>query len=156
MLPTKHPAEALVISPEALEVANCYLQLQDMDKVADTLDIPRDLVSTYLERREVKAYVDSVFYETGFNNRFKMRAALDAIIAKKFQEMDESELGSGKDIIEILALSHKMSMDYLAKEIERKKLDNASVHTQVNVQLNDAGSNYSNLIERLIRPSIDA
>ena len=150
-LPTKHPAEALIISPEALEVANCYLQEQDTTKVALTLGTTPELVAQVLARREVKAYVDQVFFDMGFNNRFKMRRAMDAIISKKFQEMDEAGVGSGKDILEILALSHKMTMETLDKQLQLEKLRESNIRTQTNIQINDGGSNYSTLISRLLQ-----
>ena len=150
-LPTKHPAEALSISPEALEVANCYLQEQDTTKVALTLGTTPELVAQVLARREVKAYVDQVFFDMGFNNRFKMRRAMDAIISKKFQEMDEAGVGSGKDILEILALSHKMTMETLDKQLQLEKLRESNIRTQTNIQINDGGSNYSTLISRLLQ-----
>ena len=145
------PAETLQIAPEALEVANCYLQLQDARKVADELDLPVTLVTEILAKREVKAYVDHVFMDTGFNNRFEMRAAMDALIKKKFQEMHEADVGSTKDITELLALSHKMSMDLLDREIQLAKAQQSTApQKQVNVQINDDGSKYSSLISRLI------
>ena len=147
------PAETLQIAPEALEVANCYLQLQDARRVADELDLPVTLVTEILARREVKSYVDHVFMDTGFNNRFEMRAAMDALIKKKFQEMHEADVGSTKDITELLALSHKMSMDLLDREIQLAKAQQSSApQKQVNVQINEGldGSKYSHLINRLI------
>jgi hypothetical protein len=147
------PAETLQIAPEALEVANCYLQLQDARRVADNLDLPVSLVTEILARREVKSYVDHVFMDTGFNNRFEMRAAMDALIKKKFQEMHEADVGSTKDITELLALSHKMSMDLLDREIQLAKAQQSSApQKQVNVQINEGldGSKYSHLINRLI------
>ena len=147
------PAETLQIAPEALEVANCYLQLQDARRVADELELPVTLVTEILSRREVKSYVDHVFMDTGFNNRFEMRAAMDALIKKKFQEMHEADVGSTKDITELLALSHKMSMDLLDREIQLAKAQQASgPQKQVNVQINEGldGSKYSHLINRLI------
>lgn len=150
-LPVTTPAEALEISPEALEVANCYLQLQDLDKVADELDITKELASHILAKREVKAYIDHVFFNLGFNNRFKMRAAMDAVIQKKFQELEESEMGSTKDIAELLALSHKMTMDEMARQIELEKLRQTNIKNQVNVQINETGgTKYDNLIKQLI------
>ena len=151
-LPTMHPAEVLQISPEALEVANSYLQLQNIAKVADQLDIPVEQVCEVLERREVKSYLDNVFFDMGFNNRHKMRQAMDMIIQKKFQELDEAGIGSNKDIVEILALSHKMSMEYMDKQIQLEKLRGSHIRSQVNVQINEAGgnSNYGSLIERII------
>ena len=156
-MPAVHPAEMLIISPEALEVANCYLQLQDIPKVAEELNIAPELVTQYLERVEVKSYIDQVFLDTGFNNRFKMRAAMDAILQKKFQEMDEAGVGSSKDIIEIMALSHKMTMEIMDKELALRKLNTSGVKNQVNVQINDqGGSNYKNLLDKLMGNTIDA
>lgn len=147
------PAETLRIAPEALEVANCYLQLQDAKKVAHELDLAPDLVAEILARREVRGYIDSVFMDTGFNNRFQMRAAMDALIQKKFQELHEADTGSTKDISELLALSHKMSMDLLDREIQLEKLRTTTApQKQVNVQINEGldGSKYSHLISKLI------
>lgn len=152
-MPQNLPAETLAIAPEALEVANCYLQMQDARKVADELDMPVTLVTEILARREVKSYVDHVFMDTGFNNRFEMRAAMDALIRKKFQEMHEADVGSTKDITELLALSHKMSMDLLDREIQLAKAQQSTApQRQVNVQINEGldGSKYSHLISRLI------
>jgi hypothetical protein len=145
------PAETLAIAPEALEVANAYLQLNDARKVADELDLPATLVTEILARREVKSYIDHVFMDTGFNNKFEMRAAMDALIKKKFQELHEADVGSTKDITELLALSHKMSMDLLDREIQLEKARQVNQpQNQVNVQINDDGTKYSSLISRLI------
>ena len=153
-LPTSSPAEVLDISPEGLEIANCYLQLQDIEKVAEELDIPRDMVSTYLSKKEVKSYIDNVFMNLGFNNRFKMRRAMDAVLQKKFQEMEESETGSSKDIAELLALSHKMSMDELSRQIELEKLRQSSVKTQTNIQINNGDTKYETLIRQLVSGTV--
>ena len=150
-LPTTHPAEVLTISPEALQVANCYLTTQSAQAVAENLDIELELVTTILARREVKAYIDQVFFDTGFNNRFRMRDAMDQIIQKKFQELDEADVGSGKDILEILALSHKMTMETLDRQLQLEKLKSSNLRTQTNIQINEGGSNYHTLIERLVK-----
>ncbi len=154
------PAELVEISPEALEVANCYLQCQDIRAVAEELDLKIDTVKKYLDRREVKAYIDHVFFDSGYNNRIKMRSAMDAIIKQKFSEMEESQTGSSKDILEILALSHKMSMEQLDRQIALEKLRQGEVaqaiKNQVNVQINDSGVNlndgskYGALISKLL------
>ena len=156
LTPTHAPAEGLQIAPEALEVANAYLQTQDTRKVADELDLPISQVTSILSRREVKAYVNQVFFDTGFNNRHTMREAMDAIIQKKFQDMHESDTGSSKDIAELLALSHKMTMEILDREIQLEKLraeGPGGVKSQVNVQINnglDDGSKYGSLISKLL------
>lgn len=147
------PAETIRIAPEALEVANCYLQTQDAKQVALELDLSPDLVTEILARREVRGYIDAVFMDTGYNNKFMMRAAMDALLKQKFQELHEAGTGSTKDISELLALSHKMSMDLLDREIQLEKLRTATApQKQVNVQINEGldGSKYSHLISKLI------
>lgn len=147
------PAETIKLAPEQLEVANCYLQLNDPRKVAQELDLDVETVTEYLRRREVKQYIDSVFFDSGYNNRFLMRRAMDALIKQKFQELEEAGTGSQKDISELLALSHKMSMDLLDKEIQLEKIRSGTApQKQVNVQINEGldGSKYSKLVQQLI------
>lgn len=155
-LPVNTPAEVLDISPEALEIANCYLVTQDIQAVSTELELPTDLITQILAKKEVKAYVDNVFFNIGFNNRFRMHAAMDAVIRKKFQELEESDMGSTKDIAELLALKHKMTMDEKARDIEILKLQQSQVKNQVNVQINEGlsdGTKYGDLIQRLMNGS---
>ena len=158
-LPSTHaPAEVLAISPEALEVANCYLQSQNVDAIAAELNISTDIITSILARKEVRAYINQVFFDTGFNNRFKMRAAMDAVLKKKFQEMEESQMGSTKDIAELLSLSHKMSMELMDKEIQLEKIraGTSGPKNQVNVQINEGGdgTKYGALISKLLGEGI--
>jgi hypothetical protein len=150
---THLPAETVRISPEALEVANAYLQLNDARAVAQELDLDPEVVTNLLARREVKTYIDSVFFDSGYNNRFLMRKAMDALIKQKFSELEESQTGSTKDIAELLQMSHKMSMDLMDREIQLAKAQQStSPQKQVNVQINEGldGSKYSQLVQRLI------
>jgi hypothetical protein len=152
LVPTNTPAETLRISPEALEIANAYLQLQDLQKVAAELDMPVDMVTSMLAKREVKTYIDNVFMNVGFNNQFKLRSAMDALIGQKFQELEEAGVGSGKDIADLLALSHRMTIETLDRQIALEKLKSESVKNQVNVQVNEFGSGaYGNLMEKLLK-----
>jgi hypothetical protein len=150
---THLPAETVRISPEALEVANAYLQLNDARAVAAELDLDPEVVTNILARREVKTYIDSVFFDSGYNNRFLMRRAMDALIKQKFSELEESQTGSTKDIAELLQMSHKMSMDLLDREIALAKAQQSTApQKQVNVQINEGldGSKYSQLVQKLI------
>jgi hypothetical protein len=149
---THLPAETVKISPEALEVANCYLQLNDAKRVAYELQLEPDQVTQILGRREVKQYIDQVFFDTGYNNRFLMRQAMDALIKQKFSELEEAGVGSSKDIADLLQMSHKMSMDLLDKQLQLEKLRTQAPgpQKQVNVQINDDGSKYSQLIHKLV------
>ena len=153
-LAARTPAEVLTIAPEALEVANTYLQYQDIKETARLCDIPTQLVAEILSRREVKAYIDEVFINVGFNNRFKARAAMDALLSKKFAEMEEADVGSSKDITELMALSHKMTMDHINAQIKLEELKEKNIKNQLNVQINNnnegGGSSYEKLLHALM------
>lgn len=152
--PTHAPAEALQISPECLAVANQYLLSQDVKQCATALGLEPYQVQQYLARPEVARYLDKIFFDSGFNNRYKVREAMDAILQQKFQELSEAGVGSGKDIADLLMLSHKITMDLLDRELELEKLRQKTtldnLKTQVNVQINDSGTKYSELINRLL------
>lgn len=148
-----HPAEVVALDPESLEVANLYLSTGSIEKVTEDLAVTRELVAQILDRPLVKSYINQVFFDLGFNNRFKMRRAMDVLISKKFQELEESGVGTSKDITELLALSHKMTMEQLDREIALEKLRSRGTNSprnQVNVQINDHGSNYGNLLEKIL------
>ena len=148
------PAEGLNISPEALTIANTYLQTQDISETSRVVGVSLDVVSAYLSRREVKAYIDNVFMDVGYNNRGRMRSLMDQIINKKLEEMQEADIGSSKDITELLALSHKMTMDLLDKQIKLIEAQNKihNIKNQTNVQINDTGgTNYQALLDKLTK-----
>ena len=153
-LPNNTPSEVLDISPEALEIANCYLQNQNAADVSVLLSVPVVFVTQTLARKDVRAYIDQVFFDIGFNNRFKMRAAMDAIIKKKFQDLEEAQTGSSKDILDIMALSHKITMEQMNKQLEIDKIHASTIKSQVNVQINETGlsdgTKYGKLIHELL------
>ena len=146
------PTDTIQIQPEYLEVANLYLQSQDTSEVADSLGIPQSDVAQILRRPDVKSYINQVFFDVGFNNRFRLRRAMDALIQQKFQELEESQTGSSKDISELLALSHKMTMEQLQAEIQLEKIRSGGPKNQVNVQINEGGdgTRYGQLIQQLL------
>jgi hypothetical protein len=152
MLPISSPAQAIIVSPEALEIANTYLSVQNIEKTAMELCISPDQVSEVLGRKEVRTYIDNIFLDSGFNNRFKMRKIMDVIISKKLQELDDADVGSTKDIADLLALSHKMTMEQLDRQIQLEKIQQGNVKTQVNMQVNEYGGDtkYSSLISKLL------
>ena len=84
-----------------------------------------------------------------------MRKAMDALIGQKFQELEEAGVGSGKDIADLLALSHKMTIETLDRQIALEKLKSESIKNQVNVQVNEFGNGaYGNLMEKLLKGTL--
>ena len=132
------------ISPEGLAVAQTYLQEGDISSTANSLAMTKHEVSDMLQTAEVKRYIDHQYLESGYRNRNKIAAAMDNIIELKLEEMAESEMGSSKDIIEILALQHKMRME------EMKLMQESGPTSQTNILINEAGGkNYNALLGKI-------
>ena len=68
------------ISPEGLEIANAYLQHGSIPTVSTKLGLGEAQISEILNRREVKQYIDTVYLDTGYRNRFKLADTLDTLI----------------------------------------------------------------------------
>jgi len=133
------------ISPEGLEIAETYLMYGDLKEAARALDMEPSSVSDYLNQREVKAYIDHQYLESGYRNRNRIADALDNVIELKLEEMQESEMGSQKDILEILQFAHKLRMEEIAAISKTQTVTN-----QTNIQITDAGGvNYNKLLGKI-------
>ena len=143
------------ISPESIEIANAYLEKGDINAVSTELKVPRDVVSEYLNKREVKNYIDSVYLDAGYRNRFKLAEALDDIIDQKMEEAAESEIYTNKDLADLIQLAHKMRMDEIKAQAELEKAQATNVKSQTNVQINEGlpfgQGNYGKLMDKLLK-----
>jgi len=151
---TDQPALVTRIAPEALAVAETYLSSMNIAETAIQLHLSQDEVTSFLAKKEVKRYVDTVFMDVGYRNRFKLAGTLDTIIDKKLEELDESEMGSNKDIADLLALAHKMRMEELKAQTELLKAEQSQIKTQTNVQINETpfgSGNYGELMQKLLK-----
>lgn len=136
--------ELIVPAPEWLEVANSYLITRSAQTTADNLAIPLHTVIECLARKDVRDYLNQIYLDTGYRNRDRLGQVLDKMIDAKLEEAEETGIYTSKDLLEIIALVHKMRME---------ELKNAPVEIkqQTNVQINDAsGTNYSKLMETLL------
>ena len=127
---------AVKMSPEGLEVANTYLQLGSVSEVCTRLKLDENTVSEYLNKREIKQYIDQVYLDTGYRNRFKLASALDNIIEEKLAEAEESQMYTNKDVADLLQMAHKMRMDEIKAQTEIDKYRVGRIKTQNNVQIN--------------------
>jgi hypothetical protein len=134
----------LKIAPENLEVANAYLSSGDALTAANRLGITPDRVHEVLAKSDVKEYVNSVYLDQGYRNRFRLAELLDEIIENKIQEAREAGVYSSKDLVDIIALAHKMSSDATKQTMTIKQ--------QNNVQINSpfGEGNYGKLMEKLL------
>lgn len=132
------------ISPEHLEIVNVYLSTMSLAETAKALSVPEELVSDTLEKKEIKRYIDSVFLDLGYMNRFKLANLLEEIIEEKIVEAKESGMYTKKDLVDLLTLAHKMRMDEIKASSEK------SPDKQVNIQQNNYGENYGELMKKLL------
>lgn len=133
------------INPENLEVANAYLSTGSAITAASQLGVTPDTVYAVLEKSEVKDYISSVYLDQGYRNRFRLAELLDEVIESKLQEARDSDMYSSKDLVDIIALAHKISTDHSKTSVPTK---------QTNVQLNSFGEgNYGKLMEKLLNGS---
>ncbi len=142
------------ISPEGLEIANAYLQYGSIPSVSTQLGVAENIISEMLNRREVKQYIDTVYLDTGYRNRFKLADTLDTLIEKKMEEAEESEIYTSKDLADLLQMAHKMRIDEMKAQTELEKAKATNIKNQTNIQVNDGGfgqGNYGKLMEKLLK-----
>jgi predicted transcriptional regulator len=146
--------EVIQISPEGLEIAQVYLKTQSIEETAQELKLSPIIVQQYLEKTEVKNFVNHVFLESGYRNRFKIAELMDQIIEKKLEELQEAEIGSSKDILEIIAFQHKMRMDLINADLKLEALKAQNIKQQTNIQINSSApygdQNYGKLLDKLL------
>ena len=120
-------------------------------KTALELGLPSTVVHSMLSKKEVKNYIDRIYFETGFRNRDKVASVMDELISRKLEELDESEMGSSKDIAELIELQHKLKMQEMKMNIEMMKVEQANIIKQTNVQVNNVGSDgYNSFMDKLL------
>ena len=139
------------INPEAMEVLESYLLYGDVSLVANELHIPKQKVTYYLGRPESKRFLDTIYFEQGYLNRNRLQDILGEVMDLKLEEMRESEIGSKKDIADLIALAHKIRAD--EAKISSIGTEQSGPKTQTNVQINNAagfGDNYNSLLEKIM------
>ena len=141
------------IAPESMEVANAYLETGSADAAAAQLGLSKEVVHTNLAKREVKSYLDQIYLDQGYRNRFRLADIMDRMIEKKLEEAEESDMYSSKDLADLVLQAHKMRQDEL-------KANDASntIRQQNNVLITDGGmglpgGNYGKLMEKLLSDS---
>jgi len=148
--------EITTISPEGLEIANCYLQFGNIRAVCDYLQVPENKVVDLLNKREIKKYIDTVYLDMGYRNKNNIASLLDEMIQNKLEEAQETGVYSSKDLADLLQMAHKMRMDEIKAQAELVKAESSNIRTQNNVQINSEGlpfgqGNYGKLMEKLLK-----
>ena len=147
--PYSEDAQPEQLSPEGAKVSNTYLANGcSITETSRALGIPTHEISAVLQSPMVKTYVNSVLREAGAAHIGKIIAKLDILIDRKWEELDEAEIGSNKDIAELLEMSHKMQLAAMKLlQADQEKGSSVVKNTQVN---NFGEGNYGKLMEKLI------
>jgi len=143
-------AAPAMISPEGAAIATTYLaNACSLTCTSESLNLPTHTIAATLQQPLVKTYVNGILRENGYRHMVKIAEKLDDLVDQKWTELEEAEIGSNKDIADLLSLAHKMRMDMsklLQADIE-KKGPGVQKNTQVNVY---GEGSYGKLMEKLI------
>lgn len=147
--------ELVKISPENLEIARSYITLGNIPAVCSHLCVDEETVVNALRTREVKSFIDTVYFDMGYRNRNNIASLLDEIVESKLEEARESGMYTSKDLLDVLSLIHKMKMDEIKMLNESEKVMQTSIRHQTNVQINGnstplGGANLGNLVKELL------
>jgi len=92
--------ESPPLDPVMLAIANDYLSGKSIETISDEYDLASDRITSVLEQREVKAYVDSVFATQGYLNRVRRINLINRVIDQKLEEAVETGIYSKKDLLD--------------------------------------------------------
>ena len=88
------------LDPVVLAIANDYLAGHDISKLSEEYGITEDRVTSVIEKKEVKSYIDSVFATQGYLNRIKRINLINRVIDQKIEEAMETGIYSKKDLLD--------------------------------------------------------
>lgn len=98
--------ETPALDPVLLSIANDYLAGHSIPQISDSYNISEDRVTSVLEKREVKQYIDNVFATQGYLNRIKRINLINQVIDQKLEEAVETGVYSKKDLLEWMKHLH--------------------------------------------------
>lgn len=149
--PYSEDAMPQTISPEGAEIANVYLENAcSIKATSEILNLPTHTISAALHDPMVKSYVTGVLRENSHRHMETIINKFDDIIERKWEELDEAEIGSNKDIADLLQMAHKMRMEM--SRLFQADIAKAAPTTQRNTQVNVFGEGkYGALIEKLLK-----
>ncbi len=125
------------LDPIILSVANMFIEGKNITVIAEEFDVPADIITNTLDKKEVKTYIETVYQSTGFMNRFKRLGLMNIVIEEKLKEAIEVGFHSKKDLLEWMKLMEVMDSN------ARPKKEGPAVAIQVN-------NNYDKLVNDLL------
>jgi hypothetical protein len=108
--------DAPALDPVLLAIANLYLEGRSIEDIAEQFSISTDRVTTTLDKREVKAYIDGVFATHGYLNRIKRMKIINAVIDQKMADALETGIYTKKDLLDWMKHLHELETATKPKE----------------------------------------
>ena len=124
------------VDPLFLGIANKFLAGETVSAIATEYRLPDDRVTSILEKREVKSYIDGVYTSQGYMNRMKRLELINRVVEAKVQEAILTDEFSKKDLLDWMKLLNDMEAQ------AKPKASGPAIAVQVN--------NYDRLMKDLI------
>ena len=124
------------LDPVFLSIANDYLAGKSISSLADDYGLPADRITSVIEKKEVKSYIDTVYATQGYLNRVKRIDLINQVIEQKMADALETGVLSKKDLLDWLKLLNDM------ESAAKPKVTGPAVAIQVN--------NYEKLMKDLV------
>ena len=124
------------LDPVFLSIANDYLAGKSISSLAHDYNLPADRITSVIEKKEVKSYIDTVYATQGYLNRVKRVDLINQVIEQKMQDALETGILSKKELLDWLKLLNDM------ESAAKPKVTGPAVAIQVN--------NYEKLMKDLV------
>jgi len=131
--------EAPDLDPIVLSVANKYIECVSLQDIAEEYDVPTDVITKTLEKKEVQNYITAVFMNQGYINRFRRMKIINDVIDQKLQDAIETGVYSKEDLLKWMK-----HLNDIETTVTSKEKQGPVVAIQVN-------SNYDTLIQDLMK-----
>ena len=128
--------DAPPLDPVVLAIANDYLTGKSVEEMSEEYAVSQDRITSVIEKKEVKSYIDNVFATQGYLNRIKRINLINQVIDQKIQDAVETGIYSKKDLLDWMKHLHEVEVALKPK----------TAGPQVAVQIN----NYDKLMQDLM------
>ena len=102
--------ETPALDPVVLALANDYLSGKNIQEIAEEYSISPDRVTSVLEKRDVKSYIDSVYASQGYLNRVNRINLINKVINAKLAESLETGVYTKKDLLDWMKHLHDIDV----------------------------------------------
>ena len=104
------------LDPVVLAIANDYLSGKSIETMSDEYGVSQDRITSVIEKKEVKAYIDGVYATQGYLNRVKRINLINKVIEQKIQDAVETGVFSKKDLLDWMKHLHEVESSIKPKE----------------------------------------